>query len=112
MLFPGNACDVWPGELPPGWELEWVDDEEWLHHGHASYDVIVSSSYLPLFAINSELFTFMSKNYVCNNGPYGDLMLICKVLWTLLRGSFNAYVRSSLCCQVIYRALTRQHSMG
>jgi hypothetical protein len=27
-LFPGNACDVWPGELPPGSELEWVDDEE------------------------------------------------------------------------------------
>jgi hypothetical protein len=33
--------------------------------------VIVSFSYLPLFSINSELFTFMSKNYVCNNGPYG-----------------------------------------
>jgi hypothetical protein len=28
MLFPGNACDVWPGEIPPGWELEWVDDDE------------------------------------------------------------------------------------
>jgi hypothetical protein len=28
MLFLGNACDVWPGELPPGWEMEWVDDEE------------------------------------------------------------------------------------
>jgi hypothetical protein len=28
MLFPGNACDVWPGELPPGWELEWVDEDE------------------------------------------------------------------------------------
>jgi hypothetical protein len=27
-LFPGNASDVWPGELPPGWEMEWVDDEE------------------------------------------------------------------------------------
>jgi hypothetical protein len=39
MLFPGNACDMGPGELPPGWELEWVDDEEWLHHGQASYDV-------------------------------------------------------------------------
>jgi hypothetical protein len=24
-------------------------------------------------------------------------MLNCKALWTLLRGSFNAYVRSSLC---------------
>jgi hypothetical protein len=41
MLFPGNACDVWPGELPPDWELKWVDDEEWLHNGQASYDVIV-----------------------------------------------------------------------
>jgi hypothetical protein len=28
MLFPGNACDVWHGEIPPGWELEWVDDDE------------------------------------------------------------------------------------
>jgi hypothetical protein len=69
MLFPGNACDVWPRELPPSWELQWVDDEEWSHHGQASYDVIVPFSYL------SELFTFMSKNYVCNNGPYGELML-------------------------------------
>jgi hypothetical protein len=76
-----------------------------------SYDVIILFSYLPLFSINSALFTFMSKNYVCNNGPYGD-DVNCKALWTLLRGSFNAYVRSSLCCQVIYRALTRQHSTG
>jgi hypothetical protein len=29
--------------------------------------------------------------------PTGNLMLICKALWTLLRGSFNAYARSSLC---------------
>jgi hypothetical protein len=29
--------------------------------------------------------------------PTGNLMLICKALWTLLRGSFNAYVWSSLC---------------
>jgi hypothetical protein len=27
-VVPGNASDVWPRELPPGWELEWVDDEE------------------------------------------------------------------------------------
>jgi hypothetical protein len=27
-LFLGNACDVWPGEIPPGWELEWMDDDE------------------------------------------------------------------------------------
>jgi hypothetical protein len=20
--------DVWPGEIPPGWELEWVEDDE------------------------------------------------------------------------------------
>jgi hypothetical protein len=66
---------VWPGELPPGWELEWVDDEELLHHGQASYDVIVSFRYFLLFAINSEPFTFMSKNYVCNNDPYRDVMV-------------------------------------
>jgi hypothetical protein len=75
MLFPGNACDVWPGELPPGWELECVDDEEWLHHGQASNDVIVSFSYILLFLINSEPFTFMLKNYFCNNEPYGDVMV-------------------------------------
>jgi hypothetical protein len=28
-VVPGNAfVDVWPGEIPPGWELEWVEDEE------------------------------------------------------------------------------------
>jgi hypothetical protein len=52
---------VWPGELPPDWELEWVDDD-------------VSFSYLPLFSLNSEPFTSMSKNYVYNNEPYGDVM--------------------------------------
>jgi hypothetical protein len=36
----------------------------------------------------------------------GNSVLICKALWTLLRGSFNAYVRSSLCFEGIYRALT------
>jgi hypothetical protein len=26
---PGNAFDdVWPGEIPPGWELEWVEDDD------------------------------------------------------------------------------------
>jgi hypothetical protein len=27
--------DVWPGEIPPGWELQWIesDDEEWWCHG-------------------------------------------------------------------------------
>jgi hypothetical protein len=37
--------------------------------------VIVSFSCLPLFQLNSEQFTFMSKNYVCNNEPYGDVMV-------------------------------------
>jgi hypothetical protein len=28
MCDPGNAFrDVWPGEIPPGWELEWVEDD-------------------------------------------------------------------------------------
>jgi hypothetical protein len=26
LLFSGEV--VWPGEIPPGWELEWVDDAE------------------------------------------------------------------------------------
>jgi hypothetical protein len=34
--------------------------------------LIVSFSYLLLFLINSEPFTFMLKNYVCNKGPYGE----------------------------------------
>jgi hypothetical protein len=29
LLISGNAIsDVWPGEIPPGWELEWMDDDE------------------------------------------------------------------------------------
>jgi hypothetical protein len=68
----------------------------------ASYDVIVPLSYVPLFSINSEPFTFMTKNYVCNNGPYGDLLLICKALWTLLRGCLM-HTFDPLCFQVIYR---------
>jgi hypothetical protein len=29
ICVPGNAFgDVWPGEVPPGWELEWVEDDE------------------------------------------------------------------------------------
>jgi hypothetical protein len=55
----------------PGWELEWVDDEERLHHGQASYDVIVSFSYLPLFSMNSELFAFMSKTMFVIMDPTG-----------------------------------------
>jgi hypothetical protein len=34
---------------------------------------------------------------VCNNGPYREFDVNSKALWTLLRGSFIAYVRSSLC---------------
>jgi hypothetical protein len=48
--------------------------------------------------INSEPFTFMSRTMVFNNKTLqGRFSLNCKVLWTLLHGSFNAYVRSSLC---------------
>jgi hypothetical protein len=25
LLFLGEV--VWPSEIPPGWELEWVDDD-------------------------------------------------------------------------------------
>jgi hypothetical protein len=44
---------------------------------------------------------------VCNN-----LDLIRVVLWTCLRVSFNAYCRSLVGIQVIYRALTRQLTTG
>jgi hypothetical protein len=97
MLFPGNACDVCGPEnlRPAGSWNGWVTKSDCIMDRPPM--MFVSFSYLPLFLINSELFTFMSKDYVCNNGPYGDLMLICKALWTLLREGFNAYVRSSLC---------------
>jgi hypothetical protein len=45
----------------------------------------------------------MSRTMFVIMDPTGNLVLICKALWTLLRGGFNAYVRSSLCFQVIYR---------
>jgi hypothetical protein len=44
---------------------------------------------------------------VCNN-----LDLICVVLWTRLRVSFNAYVNPLYEFEVIYRALTRQLTTG
>jgi hypothetical protein len=62
MLFPGNACDVWPGEIPPDWELEWVDDDEWLHYGWAPMMLTVSFS---LFRCFNKLWTiyFLVKNH-------------------------------------------------
>jgi hypothetical protein len=24
--------DVWPGDIPPDWELKWVEDDELRHH--------------------------------------------------------------------------------
>jgi hypothetical protein len=49
--------------------------------------VIVLFSYLPLFEINSELFTFTSRTMFVIMDPTGNLVLICKTPWTLLRGS-------------------------
>jgi hypothetical protein len=37
--------------------------------------LIVPFSYLSLFLINYELFTFMSRTMVCNNGPYGEFVV-------------------------------------
>jgi hypothetical protein len=37
---------VWPGEIPPGWELEWVDDDELWHHGWPPVMFIISLVYL------------------------------------------------------------------
>jgi hypothetical protein len=109
-MFLGNASDVWPGELPPGWELEWVDDKEWLNHGRPpmmwSYRLVI---FRCLQWTLNHLLSCQRTMFVIMN-PTGMWWLICKALWTLLHESFNAYVRSSLWCQVIYRALTRQHS--
>jgi hypothetical protein len=60
---PGNAfSDVWPGEIPPGWELEWVEDDYWKHHG---WPPVVTSLPLVISAAfqNSEL-SRHDKNYV------------------------------------------------
>jgi hypothetical protein len=46
-----------------------------LHHGQASYGVIESFSYLPLFEVNFEPLLSCQRNYVCNNDPYGDVMV-------------------------------------
>jgi hypothetical protein len=27
LIDLGCYSDVWPGEIPPGWELEWVEDD-------------------------------------------------------------------------------------
>jgi hypothetical protein len=29
VFYPSTNAfsDVWPGEIPPGWELEWVEDD-------------------------------------------------------------------------------------
>jgi hypothetical protein len=33
MVSRNAFVDLWPGEIPLGWELEWVEDEESRHHG-------------------------------------------------------------------------------
>jgi hypothetical protein len=46
LLLSGEV--VWPVEIPPGWELELVDDDaEWWHHGWPlvlSYRIAISTS--------------------------------------------------------------------
>jgi hypothetical protein len=58
--------------------------------------------------------------------PTGVWWIICKALWTLLRGGFNAYVRSSLWCRdlpgfnpatlngmiLYYRLMTKLSGLG
>jgi hypothetical protein len=48
---------VWPGEIPPGWELEWVEDDDWRHHGRPPVMFLTSLSLIPLF---SKLWTTLS----------------------------------------------------
>jgi hypothetical protein len=49
-----------------------------------SYRITISTS---VVLIKLRTFYFHVKEPCCNNGPYGDLVLICKALFTLLRGS-------------------------
>jgi hypothetical protein len=56
---------VWPGEIPPGWELEWVEDDYRKHHG---WPPVVSP--LPLVistAFETLNYLIMVKTMVCNN---------------------------------------------
>jgi hypothetical protein len=39
----------WPGEIPPGWELEWVEDYDWEHHGWPPVVFPLPVSLIPLF---------------------------------------------------------------
>jgi hypothetical protein len=40
---------VWPGEIPPGWELECVEDDYWEHHGWPPVVLPLPVSLIQLF---------------------------------------------------------------
>jgi hypothetical protein len=73
----------------------------------ASCDVYRHASlFISAVFLNSESL-FLVMKMVCNN-----LDSIRVVLWTRLRVSFNAYVDPLHEFQVLYRALTRQLTIG
>jgi hypothetical protein len=57
---------VWPGEIPPGWELEWVDDDDSRHHGRPPVMFLASLSLISAVFKNLN-FIVRSKTPVCNN---------------------------------------------
>jgi hypothetical protein len=44
----------------------------------------------------------MSRTMICNNGPYGEIGINLEGTLDSPSWEFYAYVRSSLCIQVIY----------
>jgi hypothetical protein len=66
---------VWPGEIPPGWELEWVDDdtEKWHHRWPPVmlYYIAISTSAVFNKTLNHLL--LCQSIMICNNGPYGQI---------------------------------------
>jgi hypothetical protein len=69
------------------------DDAERWHHGWPSmmsYRIAISTSAVFNKTLNHLL--LCQEQWFVIMDPMRKLVLICKVLWTVLRGSFNAYV--------------------
>jgi hypothetical protein len=70
---------VWPGEIPPGWELEWVEVDYWKHHG---WPAVVSSLLLVYFRCFWKLWTISSW----------------QKLWFVIIKPFGVRIRILNCC--------------
>ena len=88
LWFSGN--DIWPGQIPDGWELQWEnDDNEWRIMNGLSWCVATTSLFSAV--LNSELYVY-ARTLVCNNL---NLCWICKV--NLYPGPAFVWVLCMLC---------------